>query len=80
MNKHDVLAHIWQFIGYVEDRMAAPKLFDKDVMRIKLEQIKEVLTNADPAEESERGSHPKQKGRGKPDSKDKGMARTRLKR
>lgn len=44
--KHDVLAHCWQFLCYVEDRMAAPKLFDKSVMQAKCKQLKQILREA----------------------------------
>ncbi|MGH9910303.1 MAG: hypothetical protein ACRD32_06645 [Nitrososphaerales archaeon] len=47
LSKHDVLSHVWIFVHYVEERMAAPKLFDKSVMVKKCEQVKRILTEAD---------------------------------
>ena len=46
-SKHDVLAQVWHFVYYVEERMACPQLFDKSVMKTKCEQVKKILTEAE---------------------------------
>ena len=75
MTKHTALAHIWQFISYVEERMAAPKLFDKTVMQHKLEQVKEVLRQVDADSTDKSDVRTQLKGRGQASSTNKGMAR-----
>lgn len=74
MTKHDILSHIWQFVYYVEERIAAPKLFDKGMMLLKLEQVKEVLKQADGITEKP-NMCPKPEGRGTARSKNKTVAR-----
>ena len=74
MTKHDVLCQVWQFIYYVEERMAAPKLFDKGMMLLKLEQVKEVLKQADGITEKS-DMCPQPEGRGTASTKNKTVAR-----
>lgn len=74
MTKQDVLSQVWQFIDYVEERMAAPKLFDKSLMLLKLEQVKEVLKQADGITEKP-NMCPQPEGRGTARTKNKTVVR-----
>lgn len=73
MTKHDVLSQVWQFVYYVEERMAMPRLFDKQVMLDKLAQVKEVLQQAD-GTSSESDMHQKSKSRSQASSTNKAVA------
>ncbi len=50
LNKRDVLAHLFQFVDYVEDFLNTPKELrknlDMSVLRKKAKQCKEVLEDA----------------------------------
>lgn len=49
-SKHDTLAHLFQFVDYVEDFIDTPKHLrknlDMSVLRLKAKQCKEILTAA----------------------------------
>jgi hypothetical protein len=49
-SKHDVLAHLFQFVDYVEDFLNTPKHLRKNLdmsaLRLKAKQCKEVLIEA----------------------------------
>lgn len=51
LSKHDVLAHLFQFVEYVEDFLATPKHLrknlDMSVLRKKAQQCKDVLRRAE---------------------------------
>ncbi len=48
-SKHDVLAHVWQYVHYVEDFIITTprKNFDMSVLREKNKQVKRMLKAAE---------------------------------
>ena len=47
LSKHDVLAHVWQFVHYVEDFIVGSKQWPSSTCKKKCDQVKQVLRDAE---------------------------------